>query len=310
MRLNQLEFLVALDTYGSFPKAADALYIAQPSISRAIKELENELGLQLIDRSGPKIFFTDEGKRVLEKSQAMVQLKNEIIQITAKPSTPAPEVISIGSSSTHCNMIIVSSAHQLKKSNLSVEPDILQEDFSSLLDLIHTNKIRLALTYTDPIRTSSYQADCLKLQIKFTPLYADNLCFIVGHDHPLAEKNIVTTEELFQYQFISASKKTSEKKAESAFFRNHGYSKNIIYINNYWNLQYYLNENQVFTIAPYLSIIETNIQSSNDTKQKILNVPDLKIPCQFGLLTKATANLSILEKELTKSIESYFNAFD
>ena len=42
MRLNQLEYFVAIDKYGSFSKAAEALYIAQPSISRAIKDLETE----------------------------------------------------------------------------------------------------------------------------------------------------------------------------------------------------------------------------------------------------------------------------
>ena len=43
MRLNQLEYFVAIDKYGSFSKAAEALYIAQPSISRAIKDLETEM---------------------------------------------------------------------------------------------------------------------------------------------------------------------------------------------------------------------------------------------------------------------------
>ena len=117
MRLNQLEYFVAIDKYGSFSKAAEALYIAQPSISRAIKDLETELGFQLIKRTGTHILLTEEGKLVLEKAKAMLQLKNDIASIKTNLSLPASHVITIGTSSTHCNMIITNSANKLKEQN-------------------------------------------------------------------------------------------------------------------------------------------------------------------------------------------------
>ncbi len=305
MRLNQLEYFVAIDKYGSFSKAAEALYIAQPSISRAIKDLETELGFQLIKRTGTHILLTEEGKLVLEKAKAMLQLKNDIASIKTNLSLPASHVITIGTSSTHCNMIITNSANKLKEQNLSLQLNILQEDFFSLLDLLHTQKIRFALSCVDPIRIASFQTDCLKHQISFNVLYSDTLCFVVGHNHPLASRESVKIEELFEYQFISASKKTSELR----FLQNHGYTQNIISINNYWNFQQYIYENPVFSLAPRLSILETNATVTPDKQQKILNVQNFTLPCQFGFLKKENISLTAAESQLCMSIEAYFQTF-
>ena len=51
MRLNQFKYLIALEESGSFSKAAQVLFISQPSLSAAMKELEDELGFEIIRRS-------------------------------------------------------------------------------------------------------------------------------------------------------------------------------------------------------------------------------------------------------------------
>ena len=69
MRLNQLKFLVELNKYKTISETAKKLYISQPSLSTAIKELEEELGFAIIERSNRGVEFTKRGEIVLKYSR-------------------------------------------------------------------------------------------------------------------------------------------------------------------------------------------------------------------------------------------------
>ena len=66
MQLNQLQFLLALSKEGSYLKTAKRLNVSQSTISMAIKNLEDELNYQIVQRSNKGISFTEKGQQVLE----------------------------------------------------------------------------------------------------------------------------------------------------------------------------------------------------------------------------------------------------
>ena len=70
--LDQLSALVALNEAGSFTKAAKSLHKAQSAVTYAIKSLESELGLNLLDRTGYRAKFTPEGKAILKKAEQII----------------------------------------------------------------------------------------------------------------------------------------------------------------------------------------------------------------------------------------------
>ena len=72
MRLTQLQYLLEIKKQGSISKAAQHLYIAQPSMSAAIKELEEELGYELMKRSKKGVTFTSLGEQVIEKAVVII----------------------------------------------------------------------------------------------------------------------------------------------------------------------------------------------------------------------------------------------
>lgn len=74
--IQQLNYFVALSTYGSFSKAADHCKVTQPTLSMQVKKLESQLGIELLDRSRQPVRFTALGQRVLEKAQeALAELR-------------------------------------------------------------------------------------------------------------------------------------------------------------------------------------------------------------------------------------------
>ncbi|MGE8541507.1 LysR family transcriptional regulator [Acinetobacter sp. ANC 3813] len=76
MELRHLKYFAAVAEYGSFTKAAEQLFTAQPSLSQQIKDLEAEVGVQLIDRSSKQIKLTDEGQAFLKHAINAIESAN------------------------------------------------------------------------------------------------------------------------------------------------------------------------------------------------------------------------------------------
>jgi DNA-binding transcriptional LysR family regulator len=75
--LQQLRIIKALASENSFTRAAEILFISQPSLSKQIKILENRLGVLLINRNNNKISLTDEGKLFLQYAERILALCEE-----------------------------------------------------------------------------------------------------------------------------------------------------------------------------------------------------------------------------------------
>lgn len=73
MNLNHLRYFQEVCKYNNITKASEAVHVSQPSITAAIKELENELGYQLFNRFNNRISLTDDGKIFLDKSQSFLE---------------------------------------------------------------------------------------------------------------------------------------------------------------------------------------------------------------------------------------------
>ncbi|PLT33429.1 LysR family transcriptional regulator [Bacillus sp. V5-8f] len=82
MDIKHLQYFIEVTKFNSFSRAAEHLYITQPTISKMIKNLETELGVSLFDRSGKKLVLTDAGRIILEQAKlidkAFNNLENEL----------------------------------------------------------------------------------------------------------------------------------------------------------------------------------------------------------------------------------------
>ena len=74
MQLTQLEYLIAVEKYGSISRAARELYTSQSSISTSIKTLETELGVEVLRRGTKGVHITAEGQYILENAKSSVSV--------------------------------------------------------------------------------------------------------------------------------------------------------------------------------------------------------------------------------------------
>ncbi len=89
MNLRQLRYVVATADHGTMTSAAQALYVAQPALSRAVRELERELGVELFARSGRGVVLTPVGEQVVRQARVALDAVEAIEACRSRGPTGA-----------------------------------------------------------------------------------------------------------------------------------------------------------------------------------------------------------------------------
>lgn len=193
MEIRQLEYFIEVARQKSFSKAAEALHVSQPSISKAIKELENQLGSVLFYRNTKNVELTDAGEAILEQAQQIIssfqninaQLRGITQMQTGKIHIGLPPITG------------VSGFAQLLGRFKSEYPNIqinLYEYGSKKIEMgIQDGSLDMGIIYVPCENGQLYET------ISFVQ---DPLKIIMHPEHPLAGKTIVTYQELRDEHFV------------------------------------------------------------------------------------------------------------
>ncbi len=96
MNVQQLEYILAVEEYGSFSKAAESKFISQPALSMMVQKLEDELDVKIFDRSKQPIIPTDAGEPVLEQARIILREISKLHEITRQQRETIGGELSIG----------------------------------------------------------------------------------------------------------------------------------------------------------------------------------------------------------------------
>lgn len=184
--LTQLEYIIAVDTYRHFVKAADACFVTQPTLSMQIKKLEDTLGEIVFDRSKQPIIPTDIGKKILDQARIVIAERNKIEEVIQENTLDVSGDLSIG--------IIPSLAPYLLPLFIGT--------FSKLYPLVKVNIIELM---TEEI-VDQLKRDVLDVGILVTPLqepgiierplFYEKMVLYIHKGHPLAKKKLLKTSDI------------------------------------------------------------------------------------------------------------------
>ncbi|MBR2829028.1 MAG: LysR family transcriptional regulator, partial [Solobacterium sp.] len=94
MQLQQLEYFIAIADAGSLNKAAEKLYMTQPSLSKAIANLEAELNIRVFERSRNGVEMTEEGRKLYEYAKAIME-RTDMIQKLGTQAREVPENLTL-----------------------------------------------------------------------------------------------------------------------------------------------------------------------------------------------------------------------
>lgn len=195
MYLEQLHYLATIDKYPSLSQAATALFITQPALSRAISNLEDELNLQLLQRTSNGVSLTPDGKMI---AQYATKISTEVTNIYHHASKQnIPDKIYFTTIPGLCDNLIVEALTIFSKKF----PDIkLVLDFSpaeAIIRSLENNVIDFALLSV-PRETEEYQGFPKNDSLDTSFLFSDTLLYWMKADHPLADKKL-TYDTACQY---------------------------------------------------------------------------------------------------------------
>ena len=186
MTLTELKYIVAVARERHFGKAAEACYVSQPTLSVAVKKLEEELDLKLFERSANEVTVTALGEEIVRQAQSVLEQAANIKEIAKRGKDPLAGALKLGVIYTIGPYLLPDLVRQMITHTPQM-PLILQENFTvKLLEMLRTGEIDCAIL-AEPFPDTG---------LALAQLYDEPFYAAVPTTHPLAAHTTVSTEEL------------------------------------------------------------------------------------------------------------------
>jgi LysR family hydrogen peroxide-inducible transcriptional activator len=186
MTLTELKYIVAVAREKHFGKAAEACNVSQPTLSVAIKKLEDELEVKLFERSANEVTVTPLGEEIVRQAQSVLEQAANIKEIARRGKDPLSGALRLGVIYTIAPYLLPA----LVKNVIDRTPQMplmLQENFTSkLLEMLRTGEIDCAIM-AEPFPDTG---------LAIAPLYDEPFMAAVPSTHPLASQKTITSEQL------------------------------------------------------------------------------------------------------------------
>ena len=143
--MQQLTYLVALADYGSFSNAADACFVSQPALSAQIKELENRLGLQLVERTPRGILLNQQGAKAVDRARAILRDVKDLVNEAKNNGDELRGEIHLSAIPTMAPYLLPSLVQTIKGAYPNVQLHLHEDQTKELLQLLRSGKIDIGL---------------------------------------------------------------------------------------------------------------------------------------------------------------------
>ena len=186
MNLRALQYFVKLAELKHFSNAAEACYVSQPTLSTQIKKLEEELGVQLVERAPRQVMLTPIGKEVARRAQIVLSDLRQIETLTRNSKDPSAGFLKIGIFPTLAPYLLPHVVPHIRRSYPKLKLQLLEEKTENILELLKQGRLDAVLVAL-PI-----EDDTLVREI----LFEESFLLAVPGQHPLAESDTVAVSDL------------------------------------------------------------------------------------------------------------------
>ena len=220
MELKHLLSYATVVRLGSFSRAAEELYIAQPTISLHIRQLEEELRTRLLVRTTKSIEVTDKGREVYECAVSILQLRDWIAEKCAEGER---RIIRLGASTIPSAYILPEVLPAYVKQHPATYFTIDQGDSRSVTEKLEEGVIDIGLVGMKPASS----------ELTAEPFYEDTVVIITPVREPflsMKDNRSATVRKLFEAPVILREEGSGSLKAANTFLENAGYSEDDLHV--------------------------------------------------------------------------------
>lgn len=202
MTFQQLLYLVEISKHGSINQAARSLFISQSSISSAIKDLEEELGICFFERHNRGVDFTEEGKEFLNYAQLLLEQKQHVENMYKKKSAAPPAHFSV---STQRYPFTEDAFIRLLRgiSSESFSFSLKESSMDTVINDVSERRADIGVIFLSRLTCKILERILENKGLLFEELQAVTPCVFVRRGHPLACRTSVDSQALSAYPYLT-----------------------------------------------------------------------------------------------------------
>ena len=201
MTLTQLRYVIAIANAGSMNEAARTLFISQPSLSSAVKDLEEEIGVELFRRSNRGIFVTPEGEEFLGYARQVVE-QYELMESKYISKKPSKKKFSV--STQHYTFAVDAFVELVKQFGMDEYEFAIHETKTySVIENVKNFKSEIGILYLNDFNSKILTKLFHEFNLEFHELLKCSIYVYMWKGHPLADREEIELSELLEYPCLS-----------------------------------------------------------------------------------------------------------
>lgn len=295
MDFKQLEAFITVSKLKSFSKAANAIYLSQPTISSHISSLERELNIQLFDRTSKEVNLTPAGESFLQYANDIINTRNHAVTELSNFNTNISGSINISASTTPCNSILPTLINKFNDLYSNVKFNIKEQGSVGIIkDIIELNcEIGLVGAVIDNSKVRNYKITEDELVVVSSP--------------KLKLPDVICLEELIKHPFIMREKESATRHT----LENQLHKKNILpnKIKTFCEVNSVHAQLKFITLGAGISIMSKSICDDyvKNNMVKISTVPDMDLKRDIFLVISSKRTLTPIATAFFNMCKSLYN---
>ena len=201
MTLQQLRYVVTIAEIGTISKAAEELFVSQPSLTKALKELEKEMQITIFDRTNKGIHVSREGEIFLGYARQVLE-QAALIEEKYKHKSGGKQEFCI--STQHYSFAVNAFVDLIKEyGSENYDFSLRETQTYEIIDDVARMKSEIGILYLNEFNASVLEKIMKANDLKFTELFVARPHIFICDKNPLAQKDQVTMEDLKDYPYLS-----------------------------------------------------------------------------------------------------------
>ncbi len=289
--IKHMHYFVAIVKHGSMTEASNRLYISQPTISKAIQDIETELGMSLFDRNKKKIALTDAGKVFFDQCEEILRLHSELpndlknmvgirqghIKIGLPPIMDASKL-----------MAIIKDFHELYP---KITFQLIESGSRTIESRLIQNDIDIGITV---LPTESDHFDNFNF-------ISEPLCLVVHENHPFSGNQSVQLKELESENFIMFNEDFYLNEIITSACKNAGFIPDIISKTSQWNFIEEMIDRELG-----ISIMPKSVAKLLKSSSVTVNITEPNLNWRLGVIWHKDKYINFITKEWLKFFQQHY----
>ena len=201
MTIQQLRYVIVICEEGSLNKASEQLYIAQPSLTSAVQELEKELGITIFNRSGRGVTPTNDGLEFIRYAREVLSQYDNLLEKYGEGGNLKKK---FGISTQHYSFAVKSFVEMVKHFGTDEYEFAIRETMTrNVIDDVAGGKSEIGILYLNDFNRKPLEKLLKSNSLTFTPLTECNAYVYLWKGHPLAGRASIKFDDLKEYPCLS-----------------------------------------------------------------------------------------------------------